>query len=223
MLPLQLKTYQLHNTALELFVPYPRQMQLSYEESKETDFPYWSQVWPAAIALSEFIIENPVYVKDKKVLELGAGLGLPSFTAAKWAKDIYCTDYHAEAVAIIQKTMVHHQLQNMKAEQLHWQALPEKIMADTLLLSDVNYNPANFEALYDVIKYFLQSGTCILLSTPQRLLAKPFIERLLPWCVWQEEKEVAVKMIGINISIMVLQKIPNKVNDLTNQQSDLII
>jgi predicted nicotinamide N-methyase len=202
----KLQSYQFGDQRLEIFVPDPKQVQEVYKQQQngEIDFPYWSQVWPSAIALSEFIIKNPVYVKGKKVLELGAGLGLPSFAAAKWASNICCSDYHAEAVAIIKKTIAHHQLDNIWVEKLQWENLPDKTHVDTLLLSDVNYNPEDFEVLHETIRQFINNGTCILLSTPQRLLAKPFIEKLLPWCVWQEEREIKTISQSVNIGILVL-------------------
>jgi predicted nicotinamide N-methyase len=208
---LQLQCYQLEDRQLEIFVPDAKQIQEFYEQRKnrEIDFPYWSQVWPAAVALSEFIIANPIYVKDKTVLELAAGLGLPSVVAAKWAKDICCSDYDATAVAVVEKTIAHHQLYNMRAAKLQWQNLPDKIPVDTLLLSDVNYNPEDFEALFEMIQQFINNGTCVLLSTPQRLLAKPFIEKLLPWCVRQEEREVNLTSQTTNVCIMVLMESNN--------------
>lgn len=214
--PVKLQSYQFRGHKLEIFVPDANQIQVEYEQKKNggMDSPYWSQIWPAAIALSEFIFENSHYVKDKVVLELGAGLGLPSFAAAKWAKDICCSDYHADAVALITKTIAYHQLQNMQAEQLHWQSLPDNINADTLLLSDVNYNPKAFDTLYAAIQNFLNTGTCVVLSTPQRLLSKPFVEKLLPWCVRQEEREVKIAKQTTNICIMVLKTETNSLKPL---------
>ena len=62
-------------------------------------FPYWSKVWPSAEALALFILQHPEYIAGKMVVELGAGLGLPSLVAAQMAASVLCTDYEPEAVA----------------------------------------------------------------------------------------------------------------------------
>jgi len=46
----------------------------------------------------------------------------------------------------------------------------------------VNYDPVSFDKLYLALSDFIQAGTIVLLSTPQRLVAKSFMERLEPWC-----------------------------------------
>ncbi len=76
----------------------------------------------------------------------------------------------------------HLQLANVTGKVLNWNQLPHDITADVLILSDINYGPNQFDRLNKVLQWFLQKGTTILISTPQRLMAKPFIEKLLPWC-----------------------------------------
>ena len=36
----------------------------------------------------------------------------------------------------------------------HWQQLPKGLTADVLLLSDINYNPSDFDALNQMLQYF---------------------------------------------------------------------
>ncbi|KAI8868826.1 hypothetical protein GQ42DRAFT_163871 [Ramicandelaber brevisporus] len=60
----------------------------------------WSHVlWNAARAFSDYIDSNPDTVKDRTVLELGSGSGLPSITAAlNGAKRVIATDYPEKAI-----------------------------------------------------------------------------------------------------------------------------
>eukprot|EP00271_Cylindrocystis_brebissonii_P008162 TRINITY_DN22176_c0_g1_i1.p1 TRINITY_DN22176_c0_g1~~TRINITY_DN22176_c0_g1_i1.p1 ORF type:complete len:604 (-),score=73.00 TRINITY_DN22176_c0_g1_i1:253-2064(-) len=44
--------------------------------------PYWSRLWPSAIALAEEILDNPALVAGRRVCDLGCGLGLPGIAAA---------------------------------------------------------------------------------------------------------------------------------------------
>ncbi len=53
------------------------------------------KVWEAGAALAEFLIANKHYVKDKKVCELGAGVGLSGIVIAGvcQTKQVHMTDY----------------------------------------------------------------------------------------------------------------------------------
>ncbi len=165
-----------------LYVPQPEILQQQYLAMKaanpETPFPYWAKLWPAGIALACFIQQQPHYVTNKNVLELAAGLGLPSIVAAHKARHVLCTDISEEAMQVAAKSAALAGLQNMQCLPMNWNDIDENITADTVLLSDVNYEPEVFETLLKVIEIFLKKGTTILLATPQRLMAVPFVTRL---------------------------------------------
>jgi 2-polyprenyl-3-methyl-5-hydroxy-6-metoxy-1,4-benzoquinol methylase len=49
--------------------------------------------WPAAMALSRRMCQEPLIITSRSVLEIGAGIGIPSITAAiLGAKSVHCTD-----------------------------------------------------------------------------------------------------------------------------------
>lgn len=53
-----------------------------------------AKVWEAGAALAEYIIYNPFMIKDRNVVELGAGVGLTGLVAAAYgAKSVHMTDY----------------------------------------------------------------------------------------------------------------------------------
>jgi hypothetical protein len=47
------------------------------------------------------------------------------------------------------------------------------------------------------LRQFLKNGSTIILSTPQRIMAKEFIEAVFPYCVQQQEIEVDAVIISI--------------------------
>jgi predicted nicotinamide N-methyase len=114
-------------------------------------------------------------------LELGAGIGLPSFVVAHLTADIIVSDHDAEAVVLMEKNIDHLQLDHAKAMLLDWNYFPENIKTDVLLLSDINYAAEQFDPLLNLIKHFLEDGTTIILATPQRINITPFAERLQPF------------------------------------------
>jgi predicted nicotinamide N-methyase len=171
-----------------------------------TPFPYWAKVWPSAIALVKVIQKHPSLIRDKTVLELGAGIGLPSLLMASEAKTIQISDYDLEAVELLRKNIAHLQLQNVQALKLDWNNLPENIDPEVIILSDVNYDPTQFETLTKLIEKFIHQGSTVILSTPQRIMASPFVQKLEGYTIERHEALVDENGIPKEISILVLSK-----------------
>jgi predicted nicotinamide N-methyase len=176
------------------------------ESDSATPFPYWAKVWPSAIALHNLLQKHPSLIKDKTVLELGAGVGLPSLMIADITKSIIISDYDSEAVELLQKNIAHLQLQNVQALKLDWNNLPENIDSEVLILSDVNYEPTQFETLTKLIEKFIHQGCTIILSTPQRIMASPFVLALSKFIIADYVELVDENGVTKEISILVLSK-----------------
>jgi predicted nicotinamide N-methyase len=162
-------------------------------------FPYWAKVWPAALGLCEFITQYPNHVKNKKVLELAAGLGLPSLVTAKYATAVVCSDYAEDSLFYIKQSVLLNQRSNVSVACINWNKLPAGLSFDTVLMSDINYDPAVFPELESLFKKLLEQGRTIILSTPQRLMAKPFITAMMPFCIDQMAMPVAEQDISVFI------------------------
>jgi methyltransferase-like protein 23 len=171
-----------------------------------TPFPFWAKLWPSSIALLDVLKAHPHLIQNKHVLEIGAGICLPSLMMADIARSVQISDYDKEAVALIQKNIEYLQLQNAEALQLDWNNVPENLKVDVVLLSDVNYDPAQFDTLITLIEKFIHQGSTIILSTPQRIMASPFVQKLESYI--QARYEALVDENGVNqeISILVLAK-----------------
>jgi predicted nicotinamide N-methyase len=176
------------------------------ESDPATPFPYWAKVWPSAIALLDVLQKHPNWIKDKNVLELGAGIGLPSLMMAGITKSIQISDYDLEAVELLRKNIEHLELENAEALKLDWNALPEAIHPEVLILSDVNYDPTQFETLTKLIEKFLHQGCTIILSTPQRIMASPFVLALSTFIIADYVELVDENGVTKEISILVLSK-----------------
>ncbi len=205
-----LQTFHFGNYRFNAFVPDSLALQQAFTKQLQTDpstaAPYWAQVWPSAFALCEFIATQPHWLQNKTVLELAAGLGLPSLLAAQVATQVTCSDYIPQAVELMQQSIHENKLENIDAMLIDWNHLPNDLSVDVLLLSDINYEPQAFETLFNVIISFLEKGTIILLSTPQRLMAKPFIDRLLPFSKLWNEKTITTATPAVTCSVYVLQQ-----------------
>jgi predicted nicotinamide N-methyase len=191
---LNLQSFVFGALNIELFVPDPEAVRKRYNQEKRHDpeapFPFWAKVWPSAMAMAGHLQQHPDIITGKNVLELAAGLGLPSMVAAQYAEKVLCSDYLEVAVDTARQNVLHNRLQNVDCRVFNWNNLPDDLSADILLMSDVNYEPEDFDQLIAVCEKFLFRGTTIILTTPGRIMAKEFVSRLDTWCV--EKSEIPV-------------------------------
>lgn len=193
-----------------LYLPDPEQVKRVYEQLRTNDaatpFPFWAKIWPSAIALTDFLQQQPQWIQDKQVLELGAGIGLPSLRMAQQAAGMLISDHSPEAVALLKKNIAYLGLLNVTAACLDWNDLPEEIRADTLLLSDINYAPEQFAPLLALIRRMLAQGTTIVLATPQRITITPFAEAIQPYIKDSVLQTVSENGQPVEIRIVVLAR-----------------
>jgi predicted nicotinamide N-methyase len=95
-------------------------------------------------------------------------------------------------------------LERVSSSVFNWQQLQQAPSADVVLLSDVNFNPADDDALLRLIEHYLNRGSTVLLSTPERLWAKPFVSQLLPWAI--EHQRVVENDVAVSILHLACQK-----------------
>lgn len=205
--PSILKAFFIGNKVVEIFVANPDDLTEAYKkDEKEATSLYWAKVWPAAIGLCNFLQDKLSYIYGKNILELAAGPGLPGIFCSEYAQTVCISDVEPGAVALVQRSVAHHQLKNIESLIVDWNDLTAVSIPDIVLLSDINYDPSQFDQLLRTIHFLLDKQCVILLSTPQRLMAKDFINQLLVFC--KEQREVEVEMEGrkTNISIFVLKR-----------------
>src|SRR4051812_40730751 len=93
---------------------------LQHEEVADERIPYWAELWPSAVGLSEYLVANKSIIKGKTVLEIGGGLGLPALVAASLGADVTATDYLRDAVDFSQKNAALNGIGNIVFRTLDW-------------------------------------------------------------------------------------------------------
>lgn len=202
-IPLVLQTFSIGSTQIEICVPDSSAVQQVYNNNRHNA--YWAKVWPAAVGLCNFLQEHPQYIDEKNVLELAAGVGLPGLYAAGIARQVRITDREKAAVDCILQSVSHLQLSNVKAYVLNWNDAVHEPLPDALLLSDVNYEPAVFKELQQAVVYFLMNDVTVIISTPERLVAKEFVNALLKYCVVQWSVNIELNENETGVSVFVLK------------------
>jgi len=191
-----------------LYVPISELVRPTYEDlrtgDKTVSFPFWAKIWASSRAMTLFLEAEPTWIQSKRVLELGAGIGLPTFKLAQHALEMTISDHDAEAVELLEKNIEYFGLKHAKARCLDWNNFPEDITADTLLLSDINYDPSQFKPLLNLILKFIDSGSTVIIATPERITASPFAMELEPFIHRSFLQSVVDMNQQIDIRMMIL-------------------
>lgn len=150
-----------------------------HEDMKDERIPYWAELWPSALALSHYMVAMKLDWKEQSVLEIGCGLGLPSIVAGKLgATDVVLSDYLAEAVDFAKANWNRNILAKAEGISVDWRSPNPALAADVLIAADIAYEERTFEYLAPAFKALCKPNGVILLSEPNRALAKSFLQQL---------------------------------------------
>lgn len=106
-----------------------------------SNMPYWAFAWSSGRALARYLLDHPLLVKDKTILDFGAGSGIVAIAALKagakkaWACDI-------DDMALI-SCEVNAQLNEVTLNVCH--EIEDAPEADLLVVGDVLYDPRNHQ------------------------------------------------------------------------------
>jgi len=201
-----LRKFIIAETSIEIFFPDTSLVQTDYTTGVGNFIsPYWTKVWPAATGLCYFLNDNFHYIKNKKVHELAAGLGLPGIFSAKYANQVCISDIEKAAIELVRQSVSHNNLTNVECDIIDLNNFKDITVPEVVLLSDINYEPAQFENLLNALHHFLNHQCTIILSTPQRLIGREFINSLLTFCKEQAVIEVDYEGGIIDVSIFVFK------------------
>ena len=81
----------------------------------DDQIPYWAELWPASRGLAQYIWEQIDFNGDR-VLELGAGLGLPGLVAACKGARVTISDYQPEALKIASRNALRNGIEGVAFE-----------------------------------------------------------------------------------------------------------
>lgn len=174
-IPLIEETFEVAGRQLTLLRP-PSADELIDEDAFDEDefLPYWAELWPSGVALAAVV--GGLDLDGERVLELGAGLGLPSFAAAIRGADVLATDWADAAVALLRANAERNGIE-LRAERVRWDE-PERLLRDApwdiVLGADVLYERRNAEQLLELLP---RLGGEVLLAEPGRPFARFFLDR----------------------------------------------
>ncbi len=147
-----------------------------YLSGEGSRLPYGIVLWPAAIALAHEIASRPM--KGLRVLELGAGTGLPGIVAASFGADVTQTDRHEVGLHICKQNAERNGLSTIQHRAADWTDWQVADTYDVILGSDILYSDDYHSHLRAIFAKNLAAGGRVLLSDPFRAPSIAFLESL---------------------------------------------
>lgn len=139
--------------------------------------PYFGVLWEAGIGLSQHI--QNLDLKNKRVLEIGCGLALPSFLVSKKGGDIIATDFHEDVPLFLDVNQKNNRC-FFPYRVMNWRNEIERTktdlgLFDLVLGSDILYESQHPMEVAKALIAFLKPGGKMILADPGRAYVQKFI------------------------------------------------
>ena len=150
------------------------------ELDPEQNLPYFAEIWPSGIALADLLAEQPGFVANRRVLEVGCGLGITAISAALSGATLTITDYFLESLELATDNLARAGV-SAQAVQLNWR---EQTSIDSLLehgpfpiviAADVLYEARDIAPLWSFFERVMTSTGTLILAEPGRQVAARFV------------------------------------------------
>ena len=143
---------------------------------EERRIPYGVVLWPAAIALGHEVASRALV--GKRVLELGAGTGLPGIVAAARGGSVVQTDRHEVALHLCRRNAERNGVTSIAHRKSDWTAWDDRERYDCILGADILYGEELHEPLRAIFEANLAPGGELLLADPFREASFGLLERM---------------------------------------------
>ncbi len=151
---------------------------LIYHWEEFEQFPFGLLVWEAAAGLAQVMFGWEVGLRGKRILELGAGVGLAGMAGASLGLNITQTDHLRESPALCRLNALRNGVPVPAFFQGDWERWTLSERYDVLIGADILYERSLHEALRGVISASLKPGGTLLLTDPGRAQALEFAAEL---------------------------------------------
>ncbi|WP_435009563.1 class I SAM-dependent methyltransferase [Tundrisphaera lichenicola] len=144
---------------------------------KTNRLPYGVNLWPSSIALSHEIASRPDIFRGRKVLELGAGTGLPGIVAASIGAGVVQTDHDELTLQLCRRNGERNGVE-IEYRLAGWTTWDELGRFDWIIGADILYVDELHPALRRIFRSNLAEGGRILISDPFRTMSVRLMESL---------------------------------------------
>lgn len=142
--------------------------ELRFLNSETSRLPYGVALWPAAIALAHDVASRAAEFRGSRVLELGAGTGLPGIVAASSGARVVQTDRQGLAMNVCRSNGERNAVSTIEYRLADWERWDDVERYDWIIGADVLYGRTMHPHLRAIFAANLASGGRLLLADPFR-------------------------------------------------------
>ena len=141
------------------------------------DFPLWAKIWQASWVLAGHLADMPV-TKEKKFLEIGAGIGLVSIVAARSGHRITMTEVNPHALQFARANALSNGCPDLNILELDWNRPKLQGQFDYIVASEISYRKEDLQPLLRLFKKYLKPGGEVIIAGEMRRLSRDFYKEL---------------------------------------------
>jgi predicted nicotinamide N-methyase len=145
---------------------------------RDERLPYWTEIWPSALAVASRVMEAGADCRGKRVLDMGCGLGLAGLAAGRCGAQVTLCDYDLRAVRFAALNWVANVGPDPEALVMDWRQPAMGRCFDRILAADVVYEERFFNPVVDAFARLLKPGGQVLLGEPNRPFSAGFFRVL---------------------------------------------
>jgi methyltransferase-like protein 23 len=166
-LPLERMQFPIAGTIWRLDVVRDEAAQLHVTPDRDL-YPFGLMVWESAIVLAEVLAELGGSLAGRRVLELGAGVGLPGLVARNAEAIVAQTDHDTLALALARHNAALNRVSGIEQFAGDWNRWTHEPRYHYVVGADIIYDTGNYESLERVFRRNLARGGELILTDPVR-------------------------------------------------------
>ncbi len=154
--------------------------------------PYGLMLWESAIGLSRWLAAAAPRLRKSRLLELGAGVGLPGLVARWLGADVWQTDYEPRALELARYNGLCNRVEGVELLRADWREWNDTRLYDFIIGADILYERACHAHLAAILQRNLAEQGTVVIADPVRRQALDFVADLErgPWHVELEVCQV---------------------------------
>jgi predicted nicotinamide N-methyase len=138
--------------------------------------PYGAMLWPSSIALAHDVCARSERLAGARMLELGAGTGLPGIVAASLGASVLQVDRNEVALHLCRMNAQRNQSGRVEVRAADWKTFHSEAAFDFIIGADVLYATALHERLRDICDAYLATRGTVLFADPLRAESLAMLE-----------------------------------------------
>jgi predicted nicotinamide N-methyase len=146
-------------------------------ETELSGLPFWGKIWEASIFLASYLMAQPV-VGERRILEIGAGMGVSGLFAATCGHQSTLSDHTEEVLRFTRANALLNDLDQVPVLRIDWRDEPPEKPYDWIVGAEVVYHQPSYDALIRFFDQALKPRGTIFLAKRTDLPATAFFALL---------------------------------------------